>query len=153
MCAQGAQGSWCAGHAAGCFSRPHMHACARAGYCMANNTCGSGPFPTAPDVACDGFNPEGGSLGTLPRCAMNAYDNNNYLTLDFTCDTGACNVDGDCPVVRALRHVHCLLQALCMHARLALVSCSPLSLHCAGLLALAACVCESRGYTRSMSHL
>ena len=76
-----------------------LHACISAGYCTANNTCGGGPFPTAPNLVCAGFNPEGDSLGTVARCATNAYDNNNYLTLDFTCDTGACNVDGDCPVV------------------------------------------------------
>ena len=75
----------------------------RAGQCSANNTCGSGPFPVAPNLACKGFNPEGADLGTLARCATNAYDNNGYLTLDFTCDTATCVTDGDCPLVRASR--------------------------------------------------
>lgn len=35
----------------------------------------------------------------MARCATNAYDNNGYLTLDFTCDAAACIVDGDCPLV------------------------------------------------------
>lgn len=84
---------------------PLTHAgCVAAGKCAANNTCGSGPFPPAPDLACKGFNPEGADLGTLARCATNAYDNSGYLTLDFTCDTGTCVVDADCPLVSA-RHV------------------------------------------------
>jgi hypothetical protein len=74
----------------------------RAGQCLAKNTCGSGPFPVAPNLACKGFNPEGADLGTLARCATNAYDNSGYLTLDFTCDTPTCVADGDCPLVRLL---------------------------------------------------
>lgn len=74
------------------------------GQCSANNTCGSGPFPVAPNLACNGFNPEGADLGTVARCATNAYDNNGYLTLDFTCDTATCMADGDCPLVRARMH-------------------------------------------------
>ena len=72
----------------------------RAGQCSANNTCGSGPFPVAPNLACGGFNPEGADLGTLARCATNAFDNTGYLTLDFTCDTATCVADADCPLVR-----------------------------------------------------
>jgi hypothetical protein len=52
-----------------------------------------------PSLACNGFNPEGASLGTLTRCATNSYDNNGYLTLDFTCSASPCSVDGDCPLV------------------------------------------------------
>ncbi|KAK9919076.1 hypothetical protein WJX75_009184 [Coccomyxa subellipsoidea] len=66
--------------------------------CTANNTCGSGPFPVAPNLACNGFNPEGSDLGVLSRCATNSYDNNGYLTLDFTCDAATCVVDADCPL-------------------------------------------------------
>ena len=54
----------------------------------------------APNLACGGFNPEGADLGTTTRCATNAYDNNGYLTLDFTCDAPACQADGDCPLAR-----------------------------------------------------
>ncbi|BDA46766.1 hypothetical protein COCOBI_09-2190 [Coccomyxa sp. Obi] len=71
---------------------------ANAERCSANNTCGGGPFPVAPDLACKGFNPEGVDLGTLARCATNAYDNNGYLTLDFTCSASVCIVDSDCPL-------------------------------------------------------
>ena len=53
----------------------------------------------APDLQCNGFNPEGADLGTLARCATNSYDNNGYLTLDFTCAAAACVVDADCPLV------------------------------------------------------
>lgn len=75
--------------------------------CTANNTCGGGPFPVAPTLNCNGFNPEGSDLGTLPRCAQNTYDNNNYLTLDFTCNTATCLVDGDCPLVsQPCQHCH-----------------------------------------------
>ena len=56
----------------------------------------------APNLACRGFNPEGADLGTLARCATNAYDNSGYLTLDFTCDTATCVADADC---RAGAHV------------------------------------------------
>jgi hypothetical protein len=53
----------------------------------------------APNLACNGFNPEGSDLGVLSRCATNSYDNNGYLTLDFTCDAATCVVDADCPLV------------------------------------------------------
>ena len=73
-----------------------MHA---AGSCTQNNTCGGGAFPELMGFQCKGFNPEGQDLGTAGRCASNAYDNMGYLTLDFTCATSVCKVDGDCPVV------------------------------------------------------
>lgn len=74
-------------------------ACWCAEMCSANITCGGGPFPVAPNLACQGFNPEGADLGTTARCATNAYDNNGYLTLDFTCSASTCLVDSDCPLV------------------------------------------------------
>ena len=70
-----------------------------AGSCTQNNTCGGGAFPELQGFQCKGFNPEGQALGTAGRCASNAYDNMGYLTLDFTCQTAVCKVDGDCPVV------------------------------------------------------
>ncbi len=70
-----------------------------AGSCTQNNTCGGGAFPELMGFQCKGFNPEGQGLGTAGRCASNAYDNMGYLTLDFTCATSPCKVDGDCQVV------------------------------------------------------
>ena len=70
-----------------------------AGSCTQNNTCGGGAFPELMGFQCKGFNPEGQGLGTAGRCASNAYDNMGYLTLDFTCATSDCKVDGDCQVV------------------------------------------------------
>ncbi|CAL5228295.1 g11401 [Coccomyxa viridis] len=71
---------------------------ANAGSCTQNNTCGGGAFPELMGFQCKGFNPEGQGLGTAGRCASNAYDNMGYLTLDFTCATSPCKVDGDCQV-------------------------------------------------------
>ena len=89
--------------------------CLIAERCTANNTCGGGPFPIAPDLKCNGFNPEGGDLGTLSRCATNSYDNNGYLTLDFTCDAATCVVDGDCPLVTTFPALQTCSNICCFH--------------------------------------
>lgn len=84
--------------------RHRLHLCPHheghaAGGCTQNNTCGGGAYPELQGFQCKGFNPEGQDLGTAGRCAANAYDNMGYLTLDFTCQTSVCKVDGDCPMV------------------------------------------------------
>lgn len=90
---------------------PPNERCA-AGSCTQNNTCGGGAFPELVGFQCKGFNPEGQGLGTAGRCASNAYDNMGYLTLDFTCATSPCKVDGDCPVVSMpARRTFCLMRA------------------------------------------
>ena len=95
-----------------------------AGSCTQNNTCGGGAFPELMGFQCKGFNPEGQALGIAGRCASNAYDNMGYLTMDFTCATSPCKVDGDCQVVSThAPSTFCLVRA-CQCTAISLSSCS-----------------------------